>query len=383
MNKPLRVWMLIWNFYPFIGGAERQCLKLSKALIQQGVQVRVITHNLKKRWLENDIVDTVPVTRLPFFFSESIIPLWMAYLRAHRNEFDVIHVHLLHANTVAGVLSGRWLKKPVVVKIANSGQRFDLYSIGRTIRWPLRTWIRQAVFSANAVVAICRSIQGELIDAGIGLERIAAIPNGVELLPPVTEAIKRQRRKELNLPQDAYIVIRVGTLQAKKGVELLLKAWQQVTLDHTNAFLVSIGGDNIPAELKGQASSTVRFVLNQPDGVLPYLQAADLFVLPSYAEGLSNALLEAQVCGLPAVVTRVGGNQDIIQDNENGLLVEPGNAEQLAQSINALIASPELRSRMSEQSYKAASRFDINVVAKDYKFLYQKLLKINHSTFIS
>ena len=373
MNKPLRVWMLIWNFYPFVGGAERQCLKLSKELIQQGVQVRVITHNLQRRRLENDIIDTVPVTRLPFFLSEAIIPLWMAYLGVHRDEFDVVHVHLLHANTVAGVLSGLWLKKPVVVKIANSGQRFDLYSIGRTIRWPLRVWIRRAVFSADAVVAICRSIHEELTDAGIRPERIVPIPNGVELVPPVSEALKQQRRDELSLPRNACVVLRVGTLQPKKGVELLLQAWHKVTVKHSNALLVSVGGYNIPKALQ-QAGSSVRFIKSQPDGVLPYLQAADLFVLPSYAEGLSNALLEAQACGLPAVATRVGGNGDIIQENENGLLIEPGNAEQLAHSINTLIASPELRTKMSEGSYNAASRFDIKVVAKHYKLLYHKLL---------
>jgi len=367
--------MLIWNFFPSVGGAERQCLKLSKELIQQGVEVRVITHNLQRRRLENDIVDTVPVTRLPFFFSEAIIPLWMAYLGVHRDEFDVIHVHLLHAPTVAGVLSGAWLKKPVVVKIASSGQWFDLYSIGRTIRWPLRAWIRRAVFSADSVVAICRSIQKELTDAGIRLERIIPIPNGVELVPPATETLKHQKRDELNLPRGAYIVLRVGTFKPNKGVELLLQAWHQVTVEHPNALLVSVGGDNIPEALQEQAGSSVRFVLNQPDGVLPYLQAADLFVLPSYTEGLSNALLEAQACGLPAVATRVGGNVDIIQENENGLLIDPGNAEQLAHSISAIIASPELRTKMSKRSYQAASRFDIKVVAKYYTLLYHKLLK--------
>ncbi|HLC17189.1 MAG TPA: glycosyltransferase [Thermodesulfovibrionia bacterium] len=81
----------------------------------------------------------------------------------------------------------------------------------------------------------------------------------------------------------------------------------------------------------------MRFVLNQPDGVLPYFQAADLFVLPSFAEGLSNALLEAQTCGLPAVATHVGGNSDIIQENVNGLLIEPGNVKQLADSLSTLI----------------------------------------------
>jgi hypothetical protein len=70
--------------------------------------------------------------------SEAIIPFWTGYLAARRREFDIVHVHLLHAHTVAGVLSGMWLKKPVVVKIGNSGTpyspRWFLQTKGQTFK---------------------------------------------------------------------------------------------------------------------------------------------------------------------------------------------------------------------------------------------------------
>lgn len=94
--------------------------------------------------------------------------------------------------------------------------------------------------------------------------------------------------------------------------------------------------------------------------VVPWLHAIDIFVLPSLSEALSNSLMEAMACGCCAVASRVGGNPELIQDGETGLLFEKGNACDLADRLLLLIHHPELRERLAEcGSCRTAARFSM------------------------
>ena len=123
--------------------------------------------------------------------------------------------------------------------------------------------------------------------------------------------------------------------------------------------------------------------LNRPDGVKSFLQAADVFVLPSLAEGLSNALLEALSASLPAVVTDVGGNADLVVNGQNGLVVPAGSHEALANAMLRLADSPQEWTHMSMRAKERLRDYSIESVAARYLQLYEKLveeksLKKNH-----
>jgi glycosyltransferase involved in cell wall biosynthesis len=94
-------------------------------------------------------------------------------------------------------------------------------------------------------------------------------------------------------------------------------------------------------------SDSVEFLGLHRD-VIPLLQKAWGFILPSRWEGMPNALLEAMSCGIPSIATRVSGSEDIIKDGINGLLVEPEQPEQIAQALRRLIEDPELAQRLAE-----------------------------------
>ena len=381
--------MVISGFHPSIGGAERQCLKLCRGLRKSGVDARVLTFQLRPGWPLEEEIWGVPVRRirLPSLRFRGLPDLLLLlYLLRYAREHDIIHNHIISSHTTSSVWVGKLWRKPVVVKFANSGQRNDLRLARQRLPWPLSRWVERAVYSADAVIATCSVISNELTRDGLREENIVSIPNGVELdvFVPADDLLRRKRRQEMALPNDACIVLRVGTLEPKKGVGTLLKAWQRVAGPHPNVLLLSVGGEKVPVELQKQASpwdNQIRFMPNTEDVVSCY-QAADIFVLPSFAEGLSNALLEAQACGLASVVTRVGGNPEVVKDGENGLLVQPGDVKALASALTRLIENPTLGAIMGQRAREMSQRYAMPRVVEQYLGLYKQLVKKrdhNHS----
>jgi glycosyltransferase involved in cell wall biosynthesis len=111
------------------------------------------------------------------------------------------------------------------------------------------------------------------------------------------------------------------------------------------------------------------------ENVQDYLRAADLFILPSHFEGMPNALLEAMACGLPVVATSVSGVMDLIKHGQNGLLVEPGRADRLADAIVRLLEDREMALLMGIEARKTMEQFySIKAVTSAYAELYTQLL---------
>jgi len=109
--------------------------------------------------------------------------------------------------------------------------------------------------------------------------------------------------------------------------------------------------------------------------VVEHLMEADIFVLPSLAEGLSNALLEAMMCALPVVVSEIPGNVDVIEHNRNGLLFSAGEPIALVQCLDALLKQPELRGRLGKAARKTVEeRYSLDNIAEQTISLYRKLL---------
>ncbi|HPP12062.1 MAG TPA: glycosyltransferase family 4 protein, partial [bacterium] len=99
------------------------------------------------------------------------------------------------------------------------------------------------------------------------------------------------------------------------------------------------------------------------------------FVLPSLAEGLSNALLEAMACGLPVVATKVSGTVDVIEEGVNGFLVEPGNPEALAEAMAGILKDEGLAYRMGQANRKKIlEKYSLDKIVDEYLSLYKRLM---------
>ena len=182
-------------------------------------------------------------------------------------------------------------------------------------------------------------------------------------------------------PGEPVNVAYVGRIRPVKGVSVLVAAWPKVIRGDAAQPLdarLLIAGDGAEREALAQSArdngvgDTVEF-LGEVSDVPGVLARADVYVQPSFQEGLPNAVLEAMAMGLPIVATRVSGNEDVVADGDNGLLVPPGDPDALAAAVRRLVADPALALRMGRRSREIVeSRFSLTAVMNQLRAAYRK-----------
>jgi glycosyltransferase involved in cell wall biosynthesis len=307
-----------------------------------------------------------PVAALLFIVSA----LWKIW----RLNPDLLHAFELLSPTTTAIIAKKLLRKPLLVKVLRGGTLGDLYKVqrGRFGKWRTR-WIVNAV---DVYAVISREIDMELEAVGVPAGKRLFIPNGVDLARyrPAGAQQKTNLRKHLELP-DGLMVLFAGRLEPEKRLDQLLDVWKRIRVRCTNSALVLAGSGSEEKRLREQAGAGVYFPGSIPD-VLPYLQSADVFVLPSATEGLSNSLLEAMGSGLPAIATRVGGAIDLIEHGANGWLIDPDRPEQLEDALLTLLGDAALRERLGNAARKKMEQdYSLVSAAERLASLYKTLTK--------
>jgi glycosyltransferase involved in cell wall biosynthesis len=142
-----------------------------------------------------------------------------------------------------------------------------------------------------------------------------------------------------------------------------------------DAKLLIIGAGADEPRLRGMSGPGVQFI-GQVEDAARFLQASDLFILPSSTEGLSNSLLEAMSTGLPVLATSVGGTPDVIRHEVDGYLVPPDDQQALMQGVLRLLGDEKLRARLGKNGHhRILSNYSLDSVADRLGNLYMKLLR--------
>jgi glycosyltransferase involved in cell wall biosynthesis len=172
----------------------------------------------------------------------------------------------------------------------------------------------------------------------------------------------------------------VASLRSKKGQAHLIEAFVRVRRRVPQAGLLFVGEGPLRGALEARAAApeldgAVFFAGHRAD-VPAILSRCDLFTLSSLEEGMPNALLEAMAAGLPAVVTDVGGNAEVVEDGMTGYLVPAADPEALAGRLTELLLDPDLRRRQGEAARgRFESRFTVGRMISAYHALYDEILK--------
>lgn len=317
----MRVVMLIQHFHPLIGGAERQLLQVAPLLQRLGVDVHVVTRRLEGL-SAFETVNGVPVHRLPIpgnRVTASLSYTLAAQPLLRRLKPDVLHAYEMLSPTTTAVLAKRWSGTPLVVKVL-SGNEFDVVR-GRP-GGPRR--LSMFLDKTDRFHVVSSEIDAALGELGVPESRRVEVPNGVDVehyAPPTPDQRHRQR-DALGIDRQAPVVIYTGRLVTYKGILTLLEAWTELRRQRPDAELLVLGTGENEAAVRAAESQGVRYVGPVVD-VQPYLHAADVFTLPSEAEGMSNSLLEAMASGLVPVVSAVGGSAELLGGRDIGRLVPP------------------------------------------------------------
>jgi glycosyltransferase involved in cell wall biosynthesis len=230
------------------------------------------------------------------------------------------------------------------------------------------------ISKAQRVIAVNEDIKKELLQIGLKKNNISMIPNGVD-------SRNFKPLKTIPLTKNK-VVTYVGRLHEQKGVEYLIHGWRMLT----EKFKLSGSSFDLHLNIIGEGPLLEKFVtlaeelkivnsvhfLGSVDNVEEYYHLSDVFVNTSLYEGISNSLLEAMACGLPIVATNISGNNELIQDDYNGLLVPSKDTVTLTKAIEYLLTDSVKAKKLGAEARKTIEiRYACNVVAKEYMDLYR------------
>jgi len=358
--------------FPVVGGLERQSHELSKALARRGHDISALSTLFDPLQRQFEVIEGVRLYRIQWFRFRPVRFLLSAFAIAHvlwklRREVDLIHVHNVSWFGAFVTMFAKVTGLPVVTKLPGFGE-FGIPGMARGALGPIRIALLK---QSDAIIAMTRESVAELDRIGYPPARILKVTNGIA----IARWFPRQPRSAKTV-----VVAYVGRLYPEKGLPDLLHAWQAIIKRTTMRVTLRLIGDGPQAtELRGLVwtlglGHAVHFLGHRSD-VAAELATADLFVLPSYAEGNSNAILEAMSCGLPIVATRVGGATIQLGTQGERFLVPAGDRQALANALLELIEDATLRLRLgAEMRARIEKFFSIERIAETYEQAYELIL---------
>jgi len=367
---------------PVVGGLQRQAHELSKALVgSQDVSVTVLSTRFDCRQAYDAVVDGIRIVRIPWECNRLLRYLVTTFRLAYeivrlRGEVDVVHAHQFSPFCLFSIVLFGLLRRPVVVKIASSG-RGGVWSLRRQKFGRARMF---ALRRASAVVSMTARTTRELHRAGFCRNRILEVPNGIRTDDLGLSCGYTNRRHK-----GGCRVVFVGRPDRReKGVDILLKAWKRVVAESGPEAVLEIWGEG-PERPSLQAlgdelgiTASLRW-LGHVEEVRERLRECDIFVLTSWYEGNSNAILEAMAAGLPVVATKVGGAKMQVGAVGRAFLCEPGDHEEIAARITRLIRNPRERAHLgSAMQSRVRERYCIDAIAAEYARAYADLVAYGH-----
>jgi glycosyltransferase involved in cell wall biosynthesis len=288
-------------------------------------------------------------------------------------------VAIVHAHQYGPLLYSSLARLPsrrIPILLTEHGRDFPDYR-----RWKRVLANRMLLTRKDRFVAVGQHVRNALIQfEGLPPARVQVVHNGRELrqfmpMPSIRDRV----RKELGLPQDAFIIIQVARLNRLKDHGTALRAMARVATQVANAILLVVGDgeerENTQSMISDMALAGSVRMLGERSDVAELLQAADAFLLTSISEGIPLTLIEAMAAALPCVATRVGGVPEIVSEGETGLLAAAGDDRELSRHIVRLAADPTLRARFGHRAReRVLCSFDERTMHDAYRRLYRAML---------
>ena len=335
-------------------------------------------HGAEKGQIEKDEekygikIKNLPISRNPFDKSN---------LSAYKQLVEFIKqekIDYIHCNTPTGGILGRLAgKKCKVKKVIYQAHGFHFYKGAPKKNWlvyyPVEKWLAKytdALITINKEDFELASKKFRLRNngkvyyvAGVGIDSKQYLSDG---------KLRDEKRAELNIPLDAFVVISVGELNENKNNKVIISALEK--LKNKNIHYILCGEGDKKEALKEMAESSgvsenVHFLGYRTD-IKALYNASDCFVMPSYREGLSRSAMEAMASGLPCILSDIRGNRDLIENGSGGFLCKPDDASGFSEAVSKLFGNSLLCEKMKVYNLKKINDFDTSVVEKEIREIY-------------
>jgi glycosyltransferase involved in cell wall biosynthesis len=353
-------------------GAERVQDLLAERLPEFGVDVAFACVK-PNRFPKLRHSQNTPLEKLPMRVRFDLRPAWKLARLIRQGKFDLIHTH-----TPRAALVGRFAAKLAGVPMVHHVHGHTATEVGAGWHtWASAKVERFSLANAKAVIAVSPSAARYIHTWGVPENRIHQIHNGV----PGRKAIPARSSK-----RDHWTLGTLAMFRPRKGLEVLLQAMNVLHHRGLPVLLRVIGGFE-SSQYKEQmlrlvdelAISRIVDWRGFRTDIDAELDECDFMVLPSVLpEGMPMAVLEAMAAGVPPIGTRVGGIADVIHHGHDGLLVKPGNAEDLANAVTSVIEGEVNWKQLAQNAVKAhAAKYSDRVMAAGVAEVYRHVLDKN------
>ena len=358
-----------------MGGMEKGVLKVAVNLVE-GLEhhiccIRDCDAEFVQRLLAREQITELKVPK------SKLSPSLLRIASAIRN----LQPHIVHSRNwgaIEAVIAARMMRVPIAVHSEHGYEMSSLENPSLRQRFARRLVLAMA----DRFFTVSRELrQFHARQARIGEEHIGVVYNGVDTQRFAPDQISRQLvRKMLGFSEHDFVIGAVGRMVPIKNYETLIQAVARV-LKVRACRLLLVGDGPELSHLKELGQSLIG---DQPsftsvgrcDDVTKLLNSMDVFVQTSFSEGMSNTILEAMASGLPALVTRVGGNPEIIEEGFSGWMFSPGDVNQLSDLLFKLAGDEGLRKHAGRAARKhVQDLFSNQTMLENYRAMYFDLLQ--------
>jgi len=326
-----------------IGGIAQHVDGLSQFLTRVGHEVDIISS-------ANTL--TIPIKRLknPSFMFSSFLKT------KFKKGNDIVHAH-----HIAGALAMKNVSCKKILSIHGIYSKNIAQLYGKTTSNISKKYEKTALNLADGITVVSKEGYNYYTEMGFN---VVQIPNAIDLNIIPKKSIKQFENQ----------IIFAGRLSKEKGIEILLETAAQLP---DNYHLLIAGSGPLEKKVRNLADkkTNVHYLGYQSkQNVLSLMRGSDLLIQPSLEEGMSSTLLEAMACGTCILGSNIEGISEIVENNKNGLLVEPNNSDELLNKILYLLPKKEKRLRMANEGLEIVKKYDWKIVGKLYLNFYESLL---------
>jgi glycosyltransferase involved in cell wall biosynthesis len=369
-------------FYPYVGGQERYVYELSRKLIEYGHEVTIFTSNFPKG-KTFEVIDGIRVRRFRIFgrpLRNPIVPSLLFSIIREIEDFDVIHAHNEHGFstlicTLVKTVKG---KKPLIIT-CHGQLKFNTALKDFIERMYSRSLGVMIFKSADVIIALSPSDKRYILSFGVNEGKVRVIPNAINL-----QKLLAFKRSDLALFREIgfegkRLVLFVGPIIKRKGVDVLLKAIPKVVKEHKDVRFVFTGDGDFKEKAfeiakRENIEDFICFTGRLTEKELYNIyQLSELIVLPSISEGVPTSILEAFAFSKPVVSTKIPGIYDYF--NEVAYLINPGSVDELSSAIITLLEDRKLAKCMGEKGRELISKnFTWDTIVMKILEIYREVL---------